>query len=185
MAKLKWAPNPPPIMGALFMFFVGLYAWSNPLSHRRYAPGADGRLSKEGVRAIIETTVRREGWARSVPIERALKIAWVESHFDPVAHRYEAHIDDASTGLMQTLHGTARWLQTDMGYRRFDAPDKFALFDPEVSVYFGCAYLDWLANYRNVTRSEDWVVQSYNSGPGNTSLAYLTKFRRAAAELGL
>lgn len=49
-------------------------------------------------------------------------IALVESAGDPKAYRWEAHINEGSTGLCQTLLSTAVWLFSDMGYKEFGMP---------------------------------------------------------------
>ena len=46
-------------------------------------------------------------------------IALVESGGQTNAYRFEAHLQDASTGLCQMLHSTAVWLAKDMGYTAF------------------------------------------------------------------
>lgn len=98
--------------------------------------------------------------------------------FNVYASRYEPGIGDVSTGLMQTLSQTALWLST-IGYTAYGTPDAAKLYNPEVSLYFGLAYLDWLSRYRNTSRPEDWVVQSYNAGPGHSSSQYLAKYFKA------
>lgn len=109
-------------------------------------------------------------------------MAMIESSGNPLALRYEAGINDASIGLMQTLSGTARWLATDMGYSKYGVPDIADLTKAEVSMYFGAAYVHWLSNYKGQARSEDWIVQSYNGGPGaNNPMTrnHLAKYRAA------
>ena len=49
-------------------------------------------------------------------------IALVESGGDSKAYRWEAHINEASTGLCQTLLSTAVWLHKDLGYKAFPQP---------------------------------------------------------------
>jgi 2,3-bisphosphoglycerate-independent phosphoglycerate mutase len=39
-------------------------------------------------------------------------IAEIESARQPLAYRYEKRLQEASTGLMQTLQSTAEWLST-------------------------------------------------------------------------
>jgi len=119
----------------------------------------------------------------------AAAIAMVESSGNPVALRFEPFVPhlggaDYSTGLMQTLTSTAQWLYRDMGYRQMPEPDGASLLDPKISMYFGCAYLDYLQSYRGVARSEEWIVQSYNAGPGNTQFVYLEKYLRAKDAFG-
>lgn len=109
-------------------------------------------------------------------------MAMIESSGNPLALRYESSINDASVGLMQTLLGTARWLATDMGYERYGVPDLTDLTSAEVSMYFGAAYVHWLSSYKGVSRSEDWIVMSYNGGPGENNPMtrnHLAKYRAA------
>lgn len=123
----------------------------------------------------------------NVPVDRLVRIAWIESHFDPNAARYEPHLGDTSTGLTQTLLSTARWLAKDMGYSAYGIPTAAALTSPQVSLYFGAAYLDWLSTYRGIDRGEEWIVRSYNGGPGHSQSAterYWAKFQAAEKEIG-
>ena len=43
------------------------------------------------------------------------------------------------------------------------------LLDPEKSIYFGAAYVEWLSNYGGKKRGVQWIVESYNGGPGNSN----------------
>ena len=113
-------------------------------------------------------------------------MAMIESSGNPLAVRYEPGIGDASIGLMQTLTGTARWLATDMGYTDFGVPSMDDLLDPATSMYFGAAYVNWLRNYGGQRRSDEWVVKSYNGGPGaNNSQVenHWAKYQAALAAL--
>lgn len=105
-----------------------------------------------------------------------------ESGADRMAYRYEAHIKDASIGVMQTLIGTAQWLY-DIGYKSYPRPTKDSLYNAKHSIYFGAAYVDWLANYKGVKRSESWIVQSYNAGPNNSANHHLQKYYTAKDNL--
>jgi len=93
-------------------------------------------------------------------------MAMIESLGNPLAVRYEPNLNDASVGLMQTLSGTARWLASDMGYAKYGTPDLQDLADPAISMYFGAAYVNWLSTWKGKPRSEEWIVMSYNGGPG-------------------
>ncbi|MBL4761671.1 MAG: transglycosylase SLT domain-containing protein [Gammaproteobacteria bacterium] len=121
--------------------------------------------------------------------------AYVESSFRPWVQRDEGF--DKSTGLMQTLLGTA----TDMykkGYKALGKPTEQSLKDPIVSMYFGAAYLQWLkTNYAqwgyDYGNYEDFFIRSYNGGAGwrktpngakNTE-QYLKKWKSAKARLDL
>lgn len=113
-----------------------------------------------------------------------VRIAFVESSFRPGVTRYEPHIDDESIGLMQTLVRTAQWLAQDMGYKAYGVPTRDDLFDPERSIYFGAAFLDWLMKK---DRAIEWIVRSYNGGPGHSAKAtdnYWRKYLKAKERFG-
>ena len=97
----------------------------------------------------------------------------VESSGRPKAKRYEEHLDESSTGLCQTLLSTCRWLSTDLGYtahgRGEDITDK-TLEDPRVSLYFGAAYLTWLATYKGERRSDEFTFRGFNGGPNGINM---------------
>mgnify|MGYP005850880343 CR=1 FL=1 len=129
------------------------------------ASSKTARLSVEQVKQLAEQTVRENGWSRVDPL-MLRTMTEIESSRNPQAVRVEKHLNDASIGLMQTLLGTAEWLYADMGATRFGKPTKESLMRPEVSMYFGGAMVNWLSNYRGRPRGEEWVVMSYNGGPG-------------------
>lgn len=129
------------------------------------APG--GVLDAAGVRSFAERITGR--YFPAVDPRMLVRMAWIESSFRPDAVRHEWHLNDASVGLMQTLTRTAQWLWDDMGARAYPRPDMAALLDPETSLYFGAAYVNWLRRYGGRARSEQWIVESYNGGPGNSN----------------
>lgn len=113
-------------------------------------------------------------------------MAEVESSRNPLAQRVEPLINDASIGLMQTLISTARWLAQDMGYDAYGVPEAADLLDPVQSMYFGAAYVNWLRTYRGQARSEEWIVKSYNGGPGADNAQtrhHWAKYKAVKAEL--
>ena len=124
-----------------------------------------GALTESEVRTFAESIIGQ--FNLRVDPRMVVRIAWIESAFEPTALRLESKIGDASAGLMQTLVSTAQWLATDMGYRAFGVPKLVDLMGPQASIYFGAAYLRYLSNYRNRGRSEEWIVRSYNGGPGH------------------
>lgn len=142
-------------------------------------------LSQWETRDLIYRVSQDNGF--DVDLELAIAIVEVESAFNPTAIRLEpwvSHIGgpDASAGLFQTLHSTALWLAQSMGRTRYGEPDLKDLFDPEISAYFGLAYLDWLTDYRGVKRSAEWIARAYNGGPGwsgTATLGYWQKVQRA------
>lgn len=106
-------------------------------------------------RSHVLRLVLAESLRQDVPAELLSAVIAAESSWKPDAYRYEAHLDDASYGLMQVLYSTAQ----DMGYT--GPPD--GLFDPATNIRYGTKYLRWLMD-----RFDDlWVVvAAYNAGPG-------------------
>lgn len=82
---------------------------------------------------------------------------------------------------MQVLTSTAHWLNS-IGY---DAYDGNNLYDATQGMYFGLAYLDYLASYKGMARDEGFIVQSYNAGPGGSSTGYFAKYVEAKSWLEL
>lgn len=163
---------------------VALLAGAFALLHRRVLAGEAGAMTADQVRGFARSIVDSFGF--DVAPDMLVRIARIESNFDPSAVRPEPQIGDASAGLMQTLVSTARWL-ADMGYDAFgDNPDLARLMQPQASLYFGAAYLDWLVN-AYPGKSEGWIVRSYNGGPGHSKAAtdeYWRRYQDAKAELG-
>ena len=101
----------------------------------------------------------------------------IESRYNASAKRYEAHLNDSSYGLMQTMLKTAQWLH-GLGYKGKDYPTAKTLVDGETSLYFGMAYIDYLAKYKGKARDERWIVESYNGGPGNSNKQTQTHYAK-------
>lgn len=138
-------------------------------------------LSQERVEALAKSVITENNF--NVDPQMVVTMAKIESDFNKKAYRYEPHKNDASTGLMQTLLSTAQWLATDMGYNRYGVPTKADLQNPKKSIYYGSAYVNWL---RTKSSNEQWVVESYNGGPGNSNsqtMAHWAKYKQAKKEL--
>ena len=162
---------------------------------RRVSGGA-GDLSSEQlpvktVRSFAESEIRAQGFR--VDPATVVRIAWIESsnrarsagavRFDPSA----VGDDGRSLGLMQTQLTTAQDLAGNFGYTTFGFPMRADLFGPQASVYFSAAYLDWLSHYGGQRRSEEWIVRSYNGGPGHRTAStngYWRLYREAEGILG-
>lgn len=146
-----------------------------------------GRLSVAQVRDMAERIGARFG----VEPLMIRAIVEIESARDPGAYREEAHISDASAGLMQTLLSTAQdmWHTfPQIGNDGIPKPQTWAeLFDPETSMYHGVAYLKFLSFYQGRSRSEEFVVRGYNGGPGGATrdytLGYWDRYLAAKARL--
>ena len=144
------------------------------LTHKKTVEGSMKLSPADEVLRLAETTVERHGFNADPKMLRAM--AFIESSFNPTAVRVEPHINNASAGLMQTLVGTAQWLARDfVRYRSFGIPNLDDLMQPQVSMYFGAAYVDWLSNYNGARRSEEFIVRAYNGGPGNATGSSQTK----------
>ena len=157
-------------------------------THRRVVAGEAKVQPEDEIRALAVETVRRYGF--NVSPDMLVAIAFIESSFNPLAVRVEPHKNDASAGLMQTLLGTAQWLHDDFSiYRAKGRPSFDDLMRPDISMYFGAAYLDWLSTYMRRRQSEEWIVRAYNGGPGNAKNSsqtadYFRKYQAARERFG-
>lgn len=118
------------------------------------------------VQDLAQRTVSAFGFLCSA--RELVATAEIESSFRPWVYRNEKRANgtvwDTSYGLMQTLLGTAQDMYS-RGYRGAGVPTKEMLSTPEVSMYFGAAYKDWLMRtYKG--KSPEWYVRAYNGGPG-------------------
>lgn len=102
--------------------------------------------------ALFSAAAREYG----VPVELLVATCLTESRGNPSARRAEPKINDASTGLMQTLRATARQA---LGRRNLTDDD---LLDPATSINAGAAYI---AQQRTVTHFDPpMVAAAYNAG---------------------
>jgi len=155
------------------------------VAHSRVVKGV-GVLTEAQVRQLAEKIVSSNGF--DIDPNMLVAIAWIESNFNTAALRLEPHVGadgDASAGIMQTLSSTAQWLATDFGYRAYAAPSLAELHDPEVSMYFGAAYIDYLKNKRRDLDTEEKIIRGYNGGPAgyrrSATLPYWKKYLDAKA----
>lgn len=174
------------ILGVAYIVFRGQSANATPLAilraaepdpvTPRAAPGPDDYL------AMIHAVNAEEGLGLD-PADILAFIA-VESSFRPTAYRYEAHLGDASYGLMQILFKTARFV----GYKG----DPAGLYDPATNIRFGMRYVAYVRDYLRprLGRDPDWqeIASGYNGGPGRVvrgwrSVAYVEEWRRARASI--
>lgn len=124
------------------------------------APSGIGFMTRHEVQALAERTVSEHNLAAAVGMLVAM--ASIESSFQPQV----IGDDGTSFGLLQVSRSTATWLAGDMGYSAFGRTLADSdLLRPEVSMYLGAAYVDWLSRYRGVLRTEEWIVRAYNGGP--------------------
>eukprot|EP00271_Cylindrocystis_brebissonii_P004095 TRINITY_DN15518_c0_g1_i1.p1 TRINITY_DN15518_c0_g1~~TRINITY_DN15518_c0_g1_i1.p1 ORF type:complete len:400 (+),score=34.25 TRINITY_DN15518_c0_g1_i1:601-1800(+) len=143
-------------------------------------------LTKTELRAVAEIVLSRYFPGRRRPLDPAMvcAVGEVESSRRPLAYRFEPSRQEASTGLMQVLQSTGEWLATSMGYRAYTVDwASTPLYQPFASVYYGCAYLNWLSTYAGRDRSEEFIARGYNGGPGGadkpSTLNYWDKYQKA------
>lgn len=115
---------------------------------------------------VLASNIISRYFGNRIDLAMVTAMVEIESGFRRKAYRYEAHISDASYGLMQVLFRTAKWLRDDMRYNAFPLESGEAMYDPAVGIYFGCAYIDWLRKQPLAAKGEDFVVMAYNGGPG-------------------
>jgi soluble lytic murein transglycosylase-like protein len=116
---------------------------------REVFPGAESERTASVV-PIVERYARR---FRVDPL-MVLAVIQVESRFDPAAMSSQGAV-----GLMQLQAGTARGLAADLGLE-WTSDD--LLFDPDVNVLLGCAYLRQLIDRFG---ERDAALAAYCSGP--------------------
>lgn len=76
----------------------------------------------------------------------------------------------ARPGIMGIDYPAASWLYMELGHRAYRIECVDDLTKPFVSMYFGAAYLAWLAEYEGRERTPQFVVQAYIAGPKNVNL---------------
>ncbi|KAL2609169.1 hypothetical protein R1flu_027742 [Riccia fluitans] len=175
--------------------------WDHPAVNKEWTaagekPGQKVHMSRtfEGPACITETEMKAIAeiiigrFFTKVDPAMICAIAEIESARNPLAYRWEESVQEASTGLMQTLQSTAEWLAKDLGYRAYSVDwASSMLYRPFVSVYFGCAYLKWLSTYDGKRRSEEFMVRGYNGGPkgatNKITLVYWNKYLVAKQNL--
>jgi soluble lytic murein transglycosylase len=101
--------------------------------------------------------------ANGYTVDRALvySIMRAESAFDPTAES-----DAGAQGLMQVMPDTARQIAA-LGVLR--TPQADDLFEPETSIQFGQAYLEYLLQWSPIGSNLIYLAAAYNVGPGRVS----------------
>lgn len=121
--------------------------------------------------ATMVALVREVAAAENVPPALLLSIARAESAFFPDAVRGEAHLSDASHGLMQILLSTARGAGYGGSVGSWNPVTRTGtgLYDPTINLRFGARHLRGLLNATggDIPRA----ISAYNAGLGNAKLA--------------
>jgi len=101
-----------------------------------------------------------DSWASDYNLDPFLVLSTIreESHFN----RYTESRAGAR-GLMQIILSTGEWIAQKVNYQDFN--DDY-LFDPDVNIYFGCWYLNYLQEKYN--DNYYLMISGYNAGPGIT-----------------
>lgn len=207
---------PAAIAGALFLIAAAIAPKSrdkfaeffgvqeSPTSQPTAAPVTNSRQSVRDIPSnrtltldemyILASHITENYFPRNISPQDLVTTAYVESSFRPWVERDEGF--DRSTGLMQTLLGTAQDMY-NKGYRAFGIPTRERLKEPLVSMYFGAAYFVWLKeHYSSKAVSfgdyDQFFIRAYNggagwqgtkNGPKNTE-HYYGKWKKAYAKVG-
>ncbi|PON49555.1 Transglycosylase SLT domain [Parasponia andersonii] len=92
-------------------------------------------------------------------------IAELESDRQPLSTRFDRKSKDTTLGIMQLSPKTVEWLYRELHYQSYDVEgNPELLFRPFVSIYFGAAYLNWLSNFEQQEKSEEFVVRAFKGG---------------------
>lgn len=113
-----------------------------------------------------------------------LAVIHTESAFNPLA---QSHVP--AFGLMQIVPNSAGKDVQKLIFKRNQAPTSSMLFNPDINIQHGCAYLSIL-NYRylkaikNKAAREHCCIAAYNTGAGNVARAFTGKTNvRSAAKI--
>ena len=104
------------------------------------------------------------GWSQANP-NRTAAVLWQESKGNP-----RAISPAGARGLMQVMPTTAHDIYDRLGKRKYEITLE-NLLRPEVSIYLGTAYLDWLDSVNPFSEQplrDEWLYRSYNGGLGHS-----------------
>ncbi|CAN6684211.1 unnamed protein product [Malus baccata var. baccata] len=149
--------------------------------HLSRDPDGNAYLTQTEMKAVAEIIIRRHFGSQIDP-DMICAIADLQSDRQPLATRYDKKAKSTSVGIMQLFPKTADWLASDLGYHSYDVQgDHDLLFKPFVNVYFGAAYLKWLAKFENKERSEEFIIRAYKGGTKKathkSTLPYWQRYR--------
>lgn len=137
-------------MVLLVLILLGAFGF---YAYRLVEPDVEHMMYPREYRSIVEKQAEAYGLEESL----VYAVIKAESNFDP-----KAESSAGALGLMQMMPDTFQWMQTHVGGEY----DTEALFEPEVSIRFGCALLRLLLDqYSDVTVA----LCAYNAGMGNVT----------------
>ena len=109
----------------------------------------------------FDTLIQAASVKYRVPVPLIKAVIAQESNFNPRAYRGEAKLGDASRGLMQMLHSTAR----NLGYTGpagDDARKTGGMYDPATAIEYGTKFLAGLLTRTGGKIPE--AISAYNGG---------------------
>lgn len=168
--KVGLAPHPRELFSTLSASFKNGSLISGGSGGQTYAginTSKEAFTSTE-IYMMADEMIRQYGFHRVNPL-MLTTVSKIESSFKRKAYRYESHIDDASYGLTQVLYGTAKWLQSEMGYNKRPIISGEGMYNAVTGLYFGASYLDWLI--KSYGGTEEQIIRRYNGGPNGDKFA--------------
>ena len=141
--KSRW----PVLIILVLLVLFGFYAYD------RIKPDVEHALYPREYREIV----RREAAAYDLDENLVYAMSKAESDFNA-----QAKSSAGALGLMQMTPGTFEWMQTKLE----ETHDTDALFEPKVSIRYGCALIRLLLDeYEDLTVA----LAAYNAGMGNVT----------------
>lgn len=109
----------------------------------------------------------------------ALAIAHTESYFNPKAYNRHGN----AYGMMQIVPKYAGINMNNILFHKNQKPTSEELFNPDINLHMGIAYLRWLADnkwdkVKNETNQTYCMICSYNGGPGTIYKAMTGKMNK-------
>ena len=113
----------------------------------------------------------------------ALAIAHTESYFNPKAYNRHGN----AYGMMQIVPKYAGINMNNVLFHKNQKPSSEELFNPDINLHMGIAYLRWLADNKwdkveNETNQIYCMICSYNGGPGTIYKAMTGKMNKIGQE---
>ncbi|KAI8005709.1 hypothetical protein LOK49_LG07G03684 [Camellia lanceoleosa] len=132
--------------------------------HLSRDPDGQPYLTQTEMKAVAGIIVRRH-FVSLIDSDMICAIAELESDRQPISTRYNKKTKEITVGIMQILPKTADWLVRELGYRAYEVEgNSKLLYRPFTNVYLGASYLNWLSNYSQQERSEEFIVRAYKGG---------------------
>ncbi len=137
------------------------------------------RKRAEKYKPIIENFCKKY----QIDSSLALAIAHTESYFNPKAYNRSGN----AYGMMQIVPKYAGLTMNNVIFHKNQKPSSNELFDPEINLQMGIAYLRWLADNKwdkvtNETNQTYCLICSYNGGPGTIYKAMTGKMNKIGQE---